>query len=192
MLPRSRSCVERVEQPVVVARVQADRRLVEDVEHADQAAADLAGQANALRLAAGERRRGAVEREVVEADVVQEAEPAADFLEHFGGDQLLVAFELQLGEELGRVGHRPARTLRAATAAAGRRTRAGAWSTVTARACGLSRSPCAVGAADDAHVLFELPDLHRALAGAVFVEQLGDDALERAAVFLRRLAVPAR
>ena len=40
---------ERVEQPVVVARVQADRRLVENVEHADQAAADLAGQADALR-----------------------------------------------------------------------------------------------------------------------------------------------
>ena len=60
---------ERVEQPLVVARVQADRRLVEDVEHADQAAADLAGQANALRLAAGERRGGAVERQIFEADV---------------------------------------------------------------------------------------------------------------------------
>ena len=57
--------LERVEQAVVVARVQADRRLVEDVEHADQAAADLAGQADALRFAAGERRGGAVEREVV-------------------------------------------------------------------------------------------------------------------------------
>ena len=40
---------ERFQQPVVVARVQADRRLVENVEHADQAAADLAGQADALR-----------------------------------------------------------------------------------------------------------------------------------------------
>ena len=48
---------ERAEQPAIVARVQADRRLVEHVEHAAQAAADLAGQANALRFAAGERRR---------------------------------------------------------------------------------------------------------------------------------------
>ena len=48
--------LERVEQPRVVARVQADRRLVEHVEHAAQAAADLAGQADALGLAAGERR----------------------------------------------------------------------------------------------------------------------------------------
>ncbi len=77
---------ERVEQPVVVARVQADRRLVENVEHADQAAADLAGQANALRFAAGERGGGAVERQVFEPHVDQKAEPAANFLEHFGGD----------------------------------------------------------------------------------------------------------
>ena len=92
--------LQRREQPVVVARVQADRRFVEDVEHADQAAADLAGQADALRFAAGERRGGAVERQVVEPDVQQEAEPAADFLEHFGGDQRARRVELQLAEEV--------------------------------------------------------------------------------------------
>ena len=47
------------EQPGVVARVQADRRLVEHVEHAGQSAADLAGQPDALALAAGERGRAA-------------------------------------------------------------------------------------------------------------------------------------
>ena len=67
---RSRLC----EQAVVVARMQADGRLVEDVEHADQAAADLAGQADALGLAAGERRGGAVERQIMQADVEQEAD----------------------------------------------------------------------------------------------------------------------
>ena len=71
---------ERIEQALVVARVEADRRFVEDVEHADEAATDLAGEADALRLAAGERGRGAVEREVFETDVLQEAEAAADFL----------------------------------------------------------------------------------------------------------------
>ena len=60
---------ERLQQPVVVAGVQADRRFVEDVEHADQPAADLAGQADPLHLAAGERRGGAVERQVVEPHV---------------------------------------------------------------------------------------------------------------------------
>jgi hypothetical protein len=44
-------------------------------------AADLTGQANPLRLAAGERRGGAVERQVVEPDVHQEPEPAADLLQ---------------------------------------------------------------------------------------------------------------
>ena len=40
-----------VEQPLIVALVQADRRLVENVHDADESRADLAGQADALRLA---------------------------------------------------------------------------------------------------------------------------------------------
>ena len=51
-----------VDELAVVALVQADRRLVEHVEHADQPAADLAGQPDALRLAAGEGAGRAVER----------------------------------------------------------------------------------------------------------------------------------
>jgi hypothetical protein len=50
-LSRSRVSMSRP----VVALVQADRRLVEHVEHADQAGADLGGQPDALRLAAGQR-----------------------------------------------------------------------------------------------------------------------------------------
>ena len=46
---------QRLDQPLVVALVEADRRLVEDVEDADQAGADLGGQPDALRLAAGQR-----------------------------------------------------------------------------------------------------------------------------------------
>ena len=74
---------------MVVALVQPDRRLVEHVEHADQAGADLGGQPDALRLAAGQRGRGAVEREVVQPDVDEEAEPGVDLLEHPLADQLL-------------------------------------------------------------------------------------------------------
>ena len=48
---------QRLDEPLVVALVQADRRLVEHVEHADQAAADLRGQPDALGLAAGQRGR---------------------------------------------------------------------------------------------------------------------------------------
>ena len=52
---------QRVDEALVVALVQADRRLVEHVEHADEPAADLRREPDALRLAAGERARRAVE-----------------------------------------------------------------------------------------------------------------------------------
>ena len=89
VLPRSRSSSERVDELAVVALVQADRRLVEDVEHAHQLRADLRGQADALPFAAGERRGVAVERQVADADGVEEAEAVADFLQDLAGDRLL-------------------------------------------------------------------------------------------------------
>jgi hypothetical protein len=60
---------QRLQQAGVVALVQADGRLVEHIEHAGQARADLAGQADALALAARQGARGARQVEVVEADV---------------------------------------------------------------------------------------------------------------------------
>ena len=59
VLPMSRRRLQRVEQLVVVALVQADGRLVEDIQNAHEARADLRGQPDALALAAGERGRGA-------------------------------------------------------------------------------------------------------------------------------------
>src|SRR5438128_2635793 len=73
--------LKRVEQGVVVALVQSDARLVEDVKHADKRRADLRGEADTLRLAAAQRAALAVEREIAEADVFQKAEPRADFLD---------------------------------------------------------------------------------------------------------------
>ena len=60
---------QRLQQSLVVALMQADRRLVEHVHHAGQSRADLRRQADALRLAARKRFSRAVERQVVEADV---------------------------------------------------------------------------------------------------------------------------
>ena len=81
--------LERRDQLVVVALVEPDRRLVEDVEHADELRADLRREAQALRLAAGQRRRRAVELQVADADVVQERQPLADLLDDPLADQLL-------------------------------------------------------------------------------------------------------
>src|SRR5207237_8413089 len=90
--------LERLEEAVVVLLVEADRGLVEDVEDAREAAADLAGEADALAFATGERAACAVKVEVVETDIVEEAEALVDLLEDdlgdfvLGGGELLVQF----------------------------------------------------------------------------------------------------
>ena len=73
VLPRSRSRTSVSISRWLSRWCSPMRRLVEHVEHADQAGADLGGQPDALRLAAGQGGRGPVEREVVQADVDQEA-----------------------------------------------------------------------------------------------------------------------
>ena len=94
VLPRSRSRTQRLDQPVVVALVQADGGLVEHVEHPDEAGADLGGQPDPLRLAAGERPGRPVQGEVVQPDVEQEAQPLLDLLEHPLGDLPLAGAQL--------------------------------------------------------------------------------------------------
>ena len=82
--------LERAEQPLVVALVQADRGLVQHVEHAGEAGADLRGQPDALALAARERAGAAGQRQVFEADIHQEAQPVADLLEDADRDLVLL------------------------------------------------------------------------------------------------------
>src|SRR3546814_12786683 len=79
---------------VVVALVEADRGLVEDVEHARQAAADLRREPDALRFAARERAAGAIEVEIIEPDIVEEAAAFEDLLESAIGDVCLLRGEI--------------------------------------------------------------------------------------------------
>ena len=102
---------ERVEQLVVVALVQADRGLVEDVEHADEARPDLGREPDPLRLAARQRRRRALERQVADADAVEEAQPLDDLLQDPRGDLPLGVAQLELVEERDRLARRLAREL---------------------------------------------------------------------------------
>ena len=88
------------DEAVVVALVQADGGLVQDVEHAHEAGADLRGQADALRLSAGEGGRGAGQREVVKAHVDQEAQARADLLDDGPGNDQLALLEPELFKEL--------------------------------------------------------------------------------------------
>ncbi len=109
------------EELLVVALVEADRWLVEDVDDAGQLGADLAGEADPLALAAGEAGSGAVEGQVGEAHVEEEAQARADLLEELGRDLRLRALELEGVEEgvglrdgEGRdLGDRPSRDLHA-------------------------------------------------------------------------------
>ncbi len=99
------------QQPGIVARVQADRGLVKHIEHAGQPAADLAGQADALALAAGERGRSPRQRQVIEPDLHQEGQPVADLAHQVAGDVPLVGRELELVEEGHGLTERPAADL---------------------------------------------------------------------------------
>ena len=88
--------LERPDQLVVVALVEPDRGLVEDVEDADELRPDLRREPQPLRLAARERRRRAVELQVADADVVEEGQPLADLLQDPGADQPLDVGQLQV------------------------------------------------------------------------------------------------
>ena len=126
---------QRFDQPAVVALMQADRRLVEHVEHPDQTGADLRREPNPLCLTAGQRRRRARQGQVLEPDVEQEAEPRLDLLEHLARDRLFARAKRQRVEELRAVGDRQLGHL-------GDRLRAVLPAdSVTARISGLSRVP---------------------------------------------------
>ena len=108
VLPSAFSRCKRRDQPVVVALVEADRRLVEDVEDTDELRADLRREPQPLRLATRQRLRGAIELEVADADVGEEREPLADLLHDPVADQLLGRSEAEVVEEAERACRRRA------------------------------------------------------------------------------------
>ncbi len=85
--------LEDIEQDAVVAVMQADRRLIEDVAHAAQVGAELRGKADALRLAAREGRRRAVERQVAEPDIAEKAQARFQLGEQVARDVGVSAFQ---------------------------------------------------------------------------------------------------
>ena len=167
VLPRSRSRSSVPIRLVVVALVQADRRLVEDVEHADELAADLRREPQPLRLAAGQRRRRAVELQVADADVVEEREPLADLLHDARADQLLGLGQLERVEELERARDREPRELVDVLLA----DRDG-------EHLGLEPRALADRARPERHVLLDALALRRRVGLAVTALERRDDALE--------------
>ena len=74
------------QQPRVVAGMQPDRRFVQHVQHAAQSAADLGRQPDPLHLAAGKRRGGPGQGQVLQAHLDQELRAVVDLAGHFAGD----------------------------------------------------------------------------------------------------------
>ena len=107
MFPRSRSRPSAC-APLIVARMKADGRLVQDIQYSGKTRTDLGCQANALGLTAGERCRPR-QREIVEADVYQELEAAHDFADHLARDLPDGIGQLEVLEEGERVAERLAR-----------------------------------------------------------------------------------
>ena len=85
--------VEGVEEQGVVARVQPDGGLVEDVAHAPEVRAELRREADALRFAAAQRRGGAMEGDVAQPHLQQEVEPRAELGKEVSGDCFIPTFE---------------------------------------------------------------------------------------------------
>ncbi len=85
--------LQRVEQPRIVALVQADGGFIQHIEHAGEAGADLRRQADALAFATGQRARRARQSQIVEADIEQERQPLADLLQHADRDFVLLGIE---------------------------------------------------------------------------------------------------
>ena len=101
---------KRRQQPVIVTLMKADRRLVQYIEDACQARADLRCKADSLRLAAGESAGIARHRQVGQPHIHKKAQTLVDFLEDTGRDLRLLAAELvaQSGEPVARLADRQA------------------------------------------------------------------------------------
>ncbi len=69
-----------------VAAVQANRRLVQDVESPHQARTQRGSELNALRLSSGQGRCQSVQGEIFQPHVIQKAQPLPDFHQQFVGD----------------------------------------------------------------------------------------------------------
>ena len=76
--------------------MQADRGLVQHIEHTGQGAADLGGQADALALAAGQRARRPGKREVIQTHTLQELQAVLDLLHNLAADLLLLFGKVRL------------------------------------------------------------------------------------------------
>ena len=72
---------QRFDEALVIAGMEPDGWLIENVEYAGEARSNLSGELNALALAAGDGGGFAVYGEVVQSDVNQKLQALGDFFD---------------------------------------------------------------------------------------------------------------
>ena len=87
---------KRVEQPQIIARMQANRRFIKHVKHTAQIRTKLRGQTNPLRFAAAQGFRRTPERQISEPDVFHKAQSLPNFGQQLRCDRLVRAAKSQL------------------------------------------------------------------------------------------------
>ena len=89
-----------------IARVEADRGLVKDVQDAGQAGSELGAQADALGFSSRQRRQRPVQPHIVEADIAQRLESATDRLTHRRRNRGRLTGKGQAPKKIERLGNR--------------------------------------------------------------------------------------
>ena len=102
---------QRGDEPVVVARMEADRRFIEQIQHAHEPRTDASRQSHALPLAAAERVGRAIERQILGAHAIEKREPPHDLRHDRLGHGPLVVRKLNSLKKLERRRHRESRDL---------------------------------------------------------------------------------
>ena len=101
-----------LEQATIIPLMETDRRLVENVEDADETGTDLRGEPDALAFPTGQRRGRPIQRQIIQTDVDEKPEPFANFFQDAMGDHQFALGEFQRTEEVGRSSHGEMRHLR--------------------------------------------------------------------------------
>src|SRR5258708_6219563 len=101
-VPQIAKRLENIDEPLRVARMEADGRFVQHVEGANEMRTERRCELDPLRFSAGERGGQPVEREVIEAHFIQKLQPRSNLFQNSVRDFQVPFGELQLGKESAR------------------------------------------------------------------------------------------
>ncbi len=91
--------LENPDQPSGIAGVQPDRGLIQHVARAHQSRSETCGELDALRFSARERGRKPVERQIIQADIVQELQALSNLNQNLVRDCVLFGCQFESIEE---------------------------------------------------------------------------------------------